>query len=146
MNIKTTTNKRDGPDDADADAYSEADAVKEPATKKRVTDNNTIINVDDDDDVDVDESPAVATNIVPVIPQLDPTDPSYNLAANANIGPDMNNKFTWVIYLAVEEPNDSKFTACINKCRSIAAQFSVEFNGCLQLDGTRHVTLWCGKK
>ena len=86
------------------------------------------------------------TNIVPVIPLFDPTDVSYDLTDNANTGPDMNNKFMWVIYLAVEEPNDSKFTACIIKCRSIAAKISDEFNGCLQLDGTRHVTLWCGKK
>ena len=56
MTINTTNNKRVDPDDADADA------VKEPASKKRVTENNIIINVDDDDDdVDVDESPEVAT-------------------------------------------------------------------------------------
>ena len=146
MTINTTTNKRVDPD------YADADAVIQPATKKRVTENNNIINVDDDDDVDVDESPAAATtvttttNIVPVIPLFDPTDVSYDLTDNANTGPDMNNKFMWVIYLAVEEPNDSKFTACIIKCRSIAAKISDEFNGCLQLDGTRHVTLWCGKK
>ena len=109
MTINTTTNKRVDPDDADADA------VKEPAAKKRVTENNNIINVDDDDDdVDVDESPEVATtattttNIVPVIPLLDPTDASYDLAANAILGPDRNNKVWWVIYLAVEEPKASK--------------------------------------
>ena len=140
MTINTTTNKRVDPD------YADADAVIQPATKKRVTENNNIINVDDDDDVDVDESPAAATtvttttNIVPVIPLFDPTDVSYDLT------PDMNNKVTWVIYLAVEEPKASKFTVCLDKCRSIAAQISDEFNGRLQLDGTRHVTLWCGKK
>jgi hypothetical protein len=104
MTINTTNNKRVDPDDANADA------VKEPAAKKRATDNNNIINVDDDDDDDddddVDESPVTAmtatttTNIVPFIPLLDPTDPSYDLAANANKGPDMNNKVTWAIYCA----------------------------------------------
>jgi hypothetical protein len=148
MTITTTNNKRVDPDDADADV----DAVKEPAAKKRAID-NIIINVDDDDvdDVDVDESPATATTattttIVPVIPLLDPTDPSYDLAANANKGPDMNNKVLWVIYMAVEEPNDSRFASCLNKCRKIAAGISDEYSDRLQLDGTRHVTLWCGKR
>jgi hypothetical protein len=49
----------------------------------------------------------------------------------------------YVIYMAIEEDKSSKFYMGIEKCAKNCLQDIHE--KCMQMDGTRHVTLWSGK-
>lgn len=91
---------------------------------------------------------ATDINIInPLTPTQDPCDKSYDLVANASHKKNSGKNVMWVIYLASRETSDSSFAQCIQKCRSIAAASSGDgqLASRLQMDGTRHVTLWEGK-
>ena len=56
---------------------------------------------------------------------------------------DPNRGLRFVLYLAIQEPTESRFTQGLKKCRKLCDSRITDT--CLQLDGTRHVTLAEGK-
>ena len=56
---------------------------------------------------------------------------------------DPNRGLQFVLYLAVQEPTDSQYTQGLKKCRKLCDSRITDM--CLQVDGTRHVTLAEGK-
>ena len=77
----------------------------------------------------------IATAMIePLTPMMDPCSPSTSYD-------DISNKvMTWIIYLAIREP--PQFAAALARCKTLAG--SGDLSSCLQLDGTRHVSLWEG--
>mmetsp|Transcript_37214 Transcript_37214/g.90394 ORF Transcript_37214/g.90394 Transcript_37214/m.90394 type:complete len:288 (+) Transcript_37214:106-969(+) len=75
-----------------------------------------------------------ATVISPIVPTLNPCD-DLDTANDARL--------SWVLYLAIQE--EGSFVDCIQQCNSISKTTSKEFQERLQMDGTRHITLWEGK-
>lgn len=106
---------------------AEAEDKESPAAKKTKESSNDII-------------------LEPLTPTRDPCSSSYDLQANARHKKNDGKNVMWVIYLAIQETSGSQFAQCIRRCKSMAASNgNSEFADRLQMDGTRHVTLWEGK-
>jgi len=87
-----------------------------------------------------EEPDGALKRLEPLSPLLDPCDETYDLAAHAKHKNNSGGEVMWVLYLAIRETRS--FQQTIDKCQSL---LGVEMKQNLQLEGTRHVTLWQGR-
>ena len=134
-------------DDEAKETTSPSTATVAAAKKAKSQDDNTGSNDNRDYDQNKNSSPVPVTTTVssnvndcihPMTPNFDPLVSNMNGAGSHAIK-------EYVIYLAVREGKQSPFAQGIAKCKSAPVHDTSIHTECLQMDGTRHITLWLGE-